>query len=279
MNKRYYWFKLKDDFFNSDDIKIILTKKNGSDYVIFWQKLLLKAITSKEVGILRYKENIPYSPEILATVTDTNIDIVKGAMEIFLKLEMIELSEKGDIIIDELIQELIGSETDVAKRVRKHRKKKMLHGNKKKQIGNTEIESESELESKKHKEKKKYKNNVTLTEKEYKNLIKKYSEKDTLRLIEKLSSYKLAHGRKYKSDFGAINQWVVGALKLTPILNPEETKKNDKDLEFTFVQDMICELQEKGINEYNKYMDRKYYFSLSEEQQIKIFRELRDKTE
>lgn len=145
MNKRYYWLKLKDDFFNGDDIKLILKKENGPEYIIFWQRLLLKAITSKEVGILRYKDNIPYNPEILSTVMDTNIDIVKGALTLFEKLGMIDLSDTGDIIIDELIQELIGTETDVAKRVRKHRKKKVLLSNKMKQIGNTEKELKKDL--------------------------------------------------------------------------------------------------------------------------------------
>jgi predicted phage replisome organizer len=121
--KKYYWLKLKDNFFDCDDIKIIKNQENGSDYIIFWQQLLLKAITSKEIGILRYKDTIPYTPDILATVTDTNIDIVKGALTLFKKLGMIDITENGDIIIDEIIHELIGSETYSAERKRKYREK------------------------------------------------------------------------------------------------------------------------------------------------------------
>lgn len=150
--------KLKKDFFNTSDIKIIRKQENGAEYVIFWQQLLLLSITSADTGVLRYKKNIPYTPDLLSIVTETNIDIVKGALSLFKKLEMIEINGNGDIIIDGIIQEMIGSETSVAARVRKHRE--MLHCNKNvtnvKQICNTEKEKEKdkELELEKEKEKK-----------------------------------------------------------------------------------------------------------------------------
>ena len=149
-NKRYYWMKLKENFFSQRDIKVIRKQDNGAEYIIFWQQLLLLSITSNDIGVLRYKEDIAFTPDLLATVTDTNIDIVKGALTLFSKLGMIHQSDNGDILIDTLIQELIGSETSVAERVRKHRenkKKKMLPCNKVKQISNTEKEKEKEKES------------------------------------------------------------------------------------------------------------------------------------
>jgi predicted phage replisome organizer len=124
---------------------------NGAEYIIFWQQLLLLSITSNEIGVLRYKENIPFTPDLLATITDTNVDIVRGALNVFQKLGMIDRTEDGDIIIDELIQDLIGSETSVAGRVRKHRENyKMLQCNNMKQICNTEIEIETEIEKEIH---------------------------------------------------------------------------------------------------------------------------------
>lgn len=143
---KYFWLKLKKDFFHSEDVKIVKSHKNGNDYVIFWLQLLLKAISQDQLGILRYKTHIPYTAEILSTVTDTNIDIVKGAMMLFKELGMIELKENGDIWI-EGIQELIGSEGKSAERVRKFRQKqKALPCNKVKQNGNIEIEIDKEKE-------------------------------------------------------------------------------------------------------------------------------------
>jgi len=51
-----------------------------------------------------------------------------------------------------------------------------------------------------------------LTEKEYDKLKKTYGKNITDDCIEKLSAYKMAKGRKYKSDYGAIIQWVFKAV-------------------------------------------------------------------
>jgi len=123
--KKYFWLKLKENFFNEDDMKIIHNQDNGAEYIIFWQKLLLKAITQNEVGILRFKENIPYTPDLLATVTNTNIDHVRAALKIFAELNMIEIKENGDIWVDG-INELVGSETGSAERVRRLRARNSL---------------------------------------------------------------------------------------------------------------------------------------------------------
>jgi len=154
MSKRYYWLRLQENFFNSDDIKVIMSQKNGAQYVIFWQKLLLKAITksNNEIGILRYKENIPYTPEILATVTDTNIDVVRSSLKLFVDLKMIEIMENGDIWVEEA-NKLVGSESESAQRVRKFREKRKnkelpepLHCNNNVTRSNVELELEKELE-------------------------------------------------------------------------------------------------------------------------------------
>ena len=131
MSKKFFWLKLQTTFFETDDIKLLLSQKNGADYVIFWQKLLLKSISTAEPGVLRYKEKIPYTPEILSVVTDTNIDIVKTAMDKFAKLGLIQIKEDGEIWIEEATK-LIGSESDSAERVRRFRerkKQKALHSN------------------------------------------------------------------------------------------------------------------------------------------------------
>jgi hypothetical protein len=53
------------------------------------------------------------------------------------------------------------------------------------------------------------KDNVILKITEKETLIKKYNQKGYEWMINKLSNYKLSHGKKYKSDYGAINSWVV----------------------------------------------------------------------
>ena len=73
--KRYYWLKLQDNFFERDEIKIIEAMPNGKDYILFYLKIMLKSIN--ENGRLIFKRTLPYSNEMLSTITGTNIDVVR----------------------------------------------------------------------------------------------------------------------------------------------------------------------------------------------------------
>ena len=44
--KRYYWIKLKADFFDREDIKWVMSKKDGTDYIIIFLALCTKAANS-----------------------------------------------------------------------------------------------------------------------------------------------------------------------------------------------------------------------------------------
>lgn len=122
-NKRFYWLKLKRDFFKRHDIRIIEEMPNGKDYILFYLKLLLESIDHD--GNLRFSETIPYNENMLSVITNTNIDIVKSAMKIFTELKMIEILDDSTIYMNE-VNKLIGSETSVAERVRKHRENMAL---------------------------------------------------------------------------------------------------------------------------------------------------------
>ena len=126
-DQKYYWLKLKRDFFKRHDIRIIERMPNGKDYILFYLKMLLESIDHE--GSLRFSDTIPYNEDMLSVVTDTNVDIVKSAMDLFLKLNMIEVFDDETIYMSE-VEKLIGSETKSAERVRNHREKqKMLQCN------------------------------------------------------------------------------------------------------------------------------------------------------
>ena len=157
---RYYWLKLQTNFFDSQDIRALEPKVDGERYIIFWLKLLLLAVKQDDVGILRYKETIPYNAEILSTVTNTDIDTVRSAMTIFQKFGMIEIQENGDIWLEDVVK-MVGSESESAHRVRKLRAKKKelkqledntaLHCNVEKSKRREEIEKKREENNRKEK--------------------------------------------------------------------------------------------------------------------------------
>lgn len=117
-NKKYYWLKLKRDFFKRHDIRIIEEMPNGKDYVLFYLKLLLESIDHN--GSLRFSDAIPYNEQMLSVVTNTNVDVVKAAMKLFTELNMIEIYDDATIYMNE-VERLIGSESDSAERMRRSR--------------------------------------------------------------------------------------------------------------------------------------------------------------
>ena len=119
-SKKYYWLKLKRDFFKRHDIRIIEEMPNGKDYILFYMKLLLESIDHE--GSLRFSDAIPYNEQMLSVVTNTNVDIVKAAMKLFLDLNMIDVLDDKTIYMSE-VEKLIDCETDSAKRMRDLRTK------------------------------------------------------------------------------------------------------------------------------------------------------------
>lgn len=145
---KYYWLKLKRDFFKRHDIRIIEEMPNGKDYILFYLKMLLESIDHG--GELRFSETIPYNEQMLSVVTNTNIDVVRSAMKVFLQLRMVEICDNETIYMNE-VQKMIGSESSSAARVRKHRAnlpppREALQSNAAVTKSNTEIEIEREIE-------------------------------------------------------------------------------------------------------------------------------------
>jgi len=119
--KKYYWLKLKRDFFKRHDMKIIESMDNGKDYVLFYLKLLLESVDHD--GSLRFSETVPYNDKMLSTITDTNIDIVRAAVKIFSELGMMDQFDDGTLYMTQ-VSSMLGSETSEAIRLREIRAKK-----------------------------------------------------------------------------------------------------------------------------------------------------------
>ena len=121
-SKKFYWLKLKRDFFKRHDIRIVESMPNGKDYILFYLKLLLESIDHE--GTLRFSDTIPYNEQMLSVVTNTNIDIVRSAMKLFIELNMMQVFDDQTIYMTE-VDKLIGSnaDNDNANRQRRFREK------------------------------------------------------------------------------------------------------------------------------------------------------------
>lgn len=125
-DKKYYWLKLKEDFFEEDTISWLEEQKNGKEYVLFYLKLCLKSLKTNGLLIRNVGEMlIPYDLDKLSQLTHTNIDIVRVAMGLFQKIGLIQTLENGEIFISQL-QNMVGSETKWAELKRGQRLQEAL---------------------------------------------------------------------------------------------------------------------------------------------------------
>ena len=113
--KRYYWLKLKEDFFEEDTIAWLEEQRNGKDYCLFYLKLCLKSLKSNGILIRNVGQIlVPYDAKKLAEITNTSVDTVIVALELFQKIGLIQILENGEIYISQL-SEMVGSESKWAK--------------------------------------------------------------------------------------------------------------------------------------------------------------------
>lgn len=128
MNKKKYWLKFKENYYDEDEQVFIVSQPNGYAYSYLWNRLLLKCLKvpkMDECGFLRVNDKIPYNPELLANIFKMDVDTVSRGMELFIKMGMLEVLDDGTIYI-EAVQKMIGSESESAERVRLHREKRKL---------------------------------------------------------------------------------------------------------------------------------------------------------
>lgn len=123
--KRYYWLKLNQNFFQRQEIEIVEAMPSGKDYVLFYLKLLCLSISHE--GELRFSETIPYNDSMLSTLTRTDIETVRAAVKVFRELGLMEILDDGALFMKE-VQGMIGSASasEGALRVARHRERKRL---------------------------------------------------------------------------------------------------------------------------------------------------------
>lgn len=206
-DKKYYWLKLKRDFFKRHDIQIIEDMPNGKDYILFYLKLLCESVDHD--GHLRFNDEIPYNEQMLATITRTNVDIVRAAVKVFESLKMLEVFDDGTYFMNE-VQKMLGCETYWAQKKREQKARAALEI---KTVGKTldcvgffptspskSIEKEQDIDIE--------------IEKEKKNNKKKTASRFQPPTIEEVKAYCLERNNNVDAerfiDYYTANGWKVG---------------------------------------------------------------------
>lgn len=119
-NQIYYYMRLKESFFDSDELIILESMEDGYIYSNILLKLYLRSL--KRQGKLMLNDVIPYNVEILSKVTRHSKEVTKKALEVFKSLGLIEILDTGAIYMLN-IQEYIGKSSTEADRKRKYRER------------------------------------------------------------------------------------------------------------------------------------------------------------
>lgn len=147
MGKRYYWLKLKDDFFSSKRIKKLRSMAGGDTYTIIYLKMQLLAM--KTEGILTWTGLEDNFAEELALDLDEKPNDVEVTLIYLLKTGLAETQDNKSFFFPYAVENT-ASETAGAQRVREFRKREALQCNtdvtQMKRIGNADIEIEKDIE-------------------------------------------------------------------------------------------------------------------------------------
>lgn len=117
-NQKYYYMRLKDNFFDSEEMKLLESMPEGYLYSNILLKLYLLSL--KDNGRLCFKGTIPYSPEMIAGITRHQVGTVKQALQLFRQMELIEVLDSGVIYMLN-IQNFIGQSSTEADRKKEYR--------------------------------------------------------------------------------------------------------------------------------------------------------------
>lgn len=156
--KRFFWLKLKEDFFKQKEIKLLRKIAGGDTHTIIYLKILLLSL--KNNGKVYFEGVTDNFFEEIALEIDEDIENVAICMK-FLEQKGLLIYDTEDSASLTAIPEMIGSESESARRVRKHRQNKVLQEKTSQCNGSalqsnknvtTEKELEKELEIEKEKE-------------------------------------------------------------------------------------------------------------------------------
>lgn len=105
---KYFWLRLKKDFFKRHDIRYIESLESGHELSLFYLKMLCESVDHN--GCLRFSEALPYNAKLLGGIFNVSEELAQIALDELKALNLIDILEDGTIVMLE-IDSMIGSET------------------------------------------------------------------------------------------------------------------------------------------------------------------------
>ena len=137
-NRRYYWLQLKDDFFNSKEMKLMRKLPGGEEITIIYLKMMLASLA--EQGKLYFEGLAEDLAEELSLIIDEDPEAIRLTLMFLTKKKLLTTSDNYQFNLEQ-VPEMVGSETASTRRSRKHREtQKLLQCNTTATKGNGDID-------------------------------------------------------------------------------------------------------------------------------------------
>ena len=137
-NRRYYWLQLKDDFFNSKEMKLMRKLPGGEEITIIYLKMMLASLA--EQGKLYFEGLAEDLAEELSLIIDEDPEAIRLTLMFLTKKKLLTTSDNYQFNLEQ-VPEMVGSETASTRRSRKHREtQKVLQCNTTATKGNGDID-------------------------------------------------------------------------------------------------------------------------------------------
>ena len=117
-NRRYYWLQLKDDFFNSKEMKLMRKLPGGEEITIIYLKMMLASLA--EQGKLYFEGLAEDLAEELSLIIDEDPEAIRLTLMFLTKKKLLTTSDNYQFNLEQ-VPEMVGSETASTRRSRKHR--------------------------------------------------------------------------------------------------------------------------------------------------------------
>ena len=143
-NRRYYWLQLKDDFFNSKEMKLMRKLPGGEEITIIYLKMMLASLA--EQGKLYFEGLAEDLAEELSLIIDEDPEAIRLTLMFLTKKKLLTTSDNYQFNLEQ-VPEMVGSETASTRRSRKHREtQKLLHCNTTATKGNGDIDIDIDID-------------------------------------------------------------------------------------------------------------------------------------
>ena len=143
-NRRYYWLQLKDDFFNSKEMKLMRKLPGGEEITIIYLKMMLASLA--EQGKLYFEGLAEDLAEELSLIIDEDPEAIRLTLMFLTKKKLLTTSDNYQFNLEQ-VPEMVGSETASTRRSRKHREtQKLLQCNTTATKGNGDIDIDIDID-------------------------------------------------------------------------------------------------------------------------------------